>query len=292
MWQLPFFKSPRERRRDEIRREPFPDEWLGWLHQHMAHYALLSDEETARLRDDLRFFIAEKRWEGGAGSDVTDEMKVTVAAQACLLLLGMDDRRREELFPNVETIIVYPSGYRAERRRRGAGYVETVETEDLLGEAWGGDWPVVLSWDSVRRGGEDNHDGHNLVLHEFAHKLDMIDGGADGVPRLSNAEEYETWARVMSDAYRRLRMAVWEGHDHVLYEYGAEDEAEFFAVATEAFFEKPVQMLEHEPELYGALKGYYRQDTATRVEAWQERQWADERAAQTEAKEPEAAEEA
>jgi MtfA peptidase len=195
-------------------------------------------------------------------------MKVTIAAQACLLLLGMDERRRTELFPNVETVIVYPSGYRA-RRRQSNGIVESVEVEEMLGEAWSGDWPVVLSWDSVRRGGEDNHDGHNLVLHEFAHKLDMIHGGADGVPRLSTAAEYEEWAQVMSAAYRRLQYAVWENRDSVLSAYGAGNEAEFFAVATEAFFEKPLQMETDEPALYAALMGYYGQDTAARLRAAQ-----------------------
>jgi MtfA peptidase len=278
MLNLPFLKNPRERRRDEIRREPFPDDWWEHLTAHVAHYACLDEAEARRLRDDLRFFMAEKRWEGGARSEVTDEMRVVIAAQACLLLLGWDDaRRRGELFPNVETIIVYPSGYRARRTRR-AGAVEMVETEHLLGEAWEGDWPLVLAWDGVRRGGEDNRDGHNLVQHEFAHKLDMIHGGADGVPRLSGAAEYEQWARVMSDAYRRLRFAVWEGRDSVLDEYGAESEPEFFAVATEAFFEKPLQMEEREPDLYAALKGYYEQDTAARVRAWRAREWAERQA--------------
>jgi Mlc titration factor MtfA (ptsG expression regulator) len=278
MLNLPsFLKSPRERRREEIRRQPFPEAWLAYLDDHVAHYALLDEAEAARLRDDLRFFIAEKRWEGGAGSEVSEEMQVTIAAQACLLLVGWEDaRRRGDLFPNVETIIVYPSGYRARRQRR-SGVVETVEMESMLGEAWEGNWPVVLAWDGVRSGGEDNHDGHNLVLHEFAHKLDMIHGGADGVPRLSSAAEYEEWARVMSEAFRRLRFYVWEGRESVLDGYGAENEAEFFAVATEAFFEKPIQMEEYEPDLYTALKGYYQQDIAARARTWHEREWAERR---------------
>lgn len=255
----------RDRRRAALIVEPFPPLWETYLNEHVAHYRYLSDEEAARLRDDLRIFVAEKTWEGAGGSEVTDEMRVTVAAQACLLLLGWDDAHRAELFPNAPTVIVYPAGFRASRKRR-QGFLEGEEQSDLLGEAWEGDWPVVLAWDSVRAGGEDAEDGENLVLHEFAHKLDMENGTADGVPRLHTPGAYDMWTTAFASAYQALRNDAQRGHHSLLSSYGATNEAEFFAVATEAFFERAVQMREQMPALYDVMRTYYQQDTAARLE--------------------------
>ncbi len=127
-----------------------------------------------------------------------------------------------------------------------------------------------MSWDDARDGSEDPEDGHNVILHEFAHKLDMLEGGADGVPPLSEGDAaYDTWAQVMSQEFRTLRRAAWHGQDSVMDGYGGENEAEFFAVATETFFEKPHQLLAEHPELYDVLRSYYQQDTASRWEKWQ-----------------------
>ena len=264
------FIPVRELKRRALLAEPFPDDWVSVLNDDVAHYAYLNDEEKARLHDDLRCFVEEKTWEaGGDASDhaLTDEMKVAIAAQACLLLLGWDDARRADLFPNVSTIIVYPSGYRATDKQT-LGIVQTEESTGRLGEAWNGSLPVVLSWQSAREGGQNAVDGHNVVLHEFAHKLDMQSGGtANGVPHLPDSDAYDAWAEALSVEYEALQHDAEKNHKSFLDHYGATNEAEFFAVATEAFFEKPVKMRDQHAALYQAFMGFYEQDTAARVEA-------------------------
>lgn len=251
--------------RAALRAAPFPEEWRDFLRRHVAQYDWLNPAEQKRLQDDLRIFVAEKQWEGARGFVVSDEVKVVIAAQVCFLLLGWAE---PHYFPNVSTIIVYPAGFQAKTRRR-EGYLETEKQHNVLGEAWSGNLPVIVSWDDARSGGEDPEDGHNVLLHEFAHKLDMLEGGADGVPPLRGGDaDYDDWARVMSEEFRGLRRTVWEGKDSAMDNYGAENEAEFFAVATETFFEKPHRLCDEHPELYGILKSYYGQDTAARWEEW------------------------
>lgn len=259
----------REMRRREWRNEPFPDEWRSYLAANVGHYAYLSETEAARLHDDLRVFMAEKEWEGYGGLTLTDEIKVSVSAQACLLLLGFE---RHDYFPNVRSIVVYPASYHAAKTRDREGNLVTDYSQSRAGEAWGSDFPVVLSWEDTHEGGADAHDGYNLVLHEFAHKLDMVDGGADGVPRLRDAAQYETWAAVMSREFALLRREIEKGNETLLRDYGAQDEAEFFAVATEAFFEKSQQMRHERPSLYAVLKEYFGQDPASRVAAARRRE--------------------
>ncbi len=161
-----------KRRRRQILATPFPDAWLEHLQKNVAVYRLLTEAEQAKLRDDLRIFMAEKEWEGCGGLVLTDEMKVTVAAQACLLLLGVE----HDYFRFVKTILLYPSAYRAPEGEMGpAGIVQ--EGLGRAGEAWHRG-PVVLAWDSVVAGGQNHRDGHNVVLHEFAHQLDFLDGAS------------------------------------------------------------------------------------------------------------------
>jgi MtfA peptidase len=252
----------RERRRARLRQAPIPEDWLEYLERGVPHYASLTEREQAALRDDLRIFIAEKHWEGCDGLVLTDEMRVTIAGQACLLTLALP----HDHYPNVLSVYIYPEGYRAKTRRRGPAGVVTEETVDRLGEAWEAG-PVVLSWSDSMAGGEDEEDGHNVVIHEFAHKLDMLNGRADGVPRLHAKADYDRWAETMEREYRRLRSRRFAPYPRVLDEYGAEHPAEFFAVATEAFFERPVALRDHHAELYEVLRDYYRQDPAARIEA-------------------------
>ena len=199
-------------------------------------------------------------FEGCGGLELTDEIKVTIAAQACLLLL----HRETDYYPRLITILVYPHAYVAKSVEPiGGGVVLEGETA-RLGEAWK-DGVVVLSWDDVRQGASDLHDGHNVVLHEFAHQLDQQDGSADGAPILEHRSQYVTWARVLSDEYEQLRRDTEQGRKDVLDEYGATNPAEFFAVATECFFEKPIPLRRKHPQLYEELKAYYRQDPASLV---------------------------
>jgi Mlc titration factor MtfA (ptsG expression regulator) len=244
------------RRRERILAGPFPPDWLDYLRKNVPVYDLLPAADQTRLRDDLRVFIAEKTWEGCGGQAITDEVKVTVAAQACLLLLGVE----HDYFGQVQTILVYPSAYQSPDGDVGPDGV-VHQGIGRLGEAWHGG-PVILGWDAVRSGGRNRGDGGNVVLHEFAHQLDFLDGLADGTPPLKTAEEYRRWQRVMTAEYDRLRQESGQGKATLLGEYGATDPAEFFAVATEFFFAKPVPMQRRHPELYDVLRDYFCQDPA------------------------------
>jgi Mlc titration factor MtfA (ptsG expression regulator) len=255
------FSWLKRRRREKALAEPFPAEWLRFLHENVALYDYLTEAEQAMLRDELRVFIAEKRWEGCGGLQITDEMKVTIAAQACLLVLAMEE---EDYFALVKSILVYPSGYRGPSERDGAtGFVFDDPRE---GEAWYRG-PVVLSWAEVQKEGRDPTQGKNLVFHEFAHQLDMLDGEVDGTPPLPDARQARKWRRVMTAEYEQLIDDSEHGEASLLDEYGAKDEGEFFAVATECFFTRPVEMQQQHPSLYQLLQGYYRQDPAARFRA-------------------------
>ena len=252
------FSWLRRRRWRRLLSTPFPSDWLPYLQSNVAHYGLLGEAEQAKLRDDLRILIADKTWEGCGGLTVTDEIKVTIAAQASLLLLGME----HDYFSRVRSILVYPAGYRSPEGVIGPDGVVR-EGVGRLGEAWYRG-PVILGWDEVRLGGQDHRDGRNLVLHEFAHQLDFRDGWIDGTPPLKNRARYKQWQEVMTAEYSRLVEESERGKPKVLDEYGATNPAEFFAVATECFFEKPVQMQRRHPKLYEVLRNYFGQDPANR----------------------------
>ncbi len=250
-----------ERRRHALLAEPFPSAWLDVLQRDTPFYLRLTSEERSHLHDLLRIFIAEKNWEGCGGLTLTDEIKVEIASQACLLILNLD----REIYPNVESILVYPAAFVAKQQSLGPDGVMHEAPGGLLGEAWL-TGPVIISWADTRDGGLNATDGRNVVYHEFAHKLDMRDGSADGVPPLADDAQYETWARVMSSEYADLVHKVAHGQHSLLDAYGAVNAAEFFAVATECFFEKSVRMRETHPDLYAVLSGFYRQNPAARIE--------------------------
>jgi Mlc titration factor MtfA (ptsG expression regulator) len=249
----------RRRRRRKIVAEPFPDGWLSHLRRNVAHYEFLSPQEQAKLRDDLRVFVAEKHWEGCGGLRMTDEIKVTVAAQACLLVLAI----AHNYFERVLSILVYPHGYAAPGVAGGPGGVVREMTSARLGEAhYRG--PVVLSWAEVLADGRHPSGGKNLVFHEFAHQLDMLDGLIDGTPPLETPGQYRRWREVMTAEYQALRRASEHGRATLLDQYGTTNEAEFFAVATECFFDKPTLLAHRHPRLYEVLRDYYHQDPAAR----------------------------
>jgi MtfA peptidase len=251
-----------KQRRRKLLEAPFPADWESMIRGNMAHYSLLDDDERQRLRGLVQVFIAEKSWEGCGGLDLTDEIRATISAQACLLILNI----LHNYYENVETIIIYPS--EVVLPERPIGFFETVleplEPEvPISGQAFQ-QGPVILTWDMVLQGGRQNGAGHNVVYHEFAHKLDMQDGTADGTPRLRDRAEYRDWVKTCSREYLRLLKDVEKGKRTFLDEYGATDEAEFFAVATEQFFDQPLQLLKSAPELYRVLKDFYGQDPAKR----------------------------
>jgi hypothetical protein len=249
------FSWLRNRRRRKLLAKPMPDAWLGYLRANMAWHNLLGATDQSRLHDILRIMAAERNWEGCGGLSISDEIKVTVSGQAALLLLGLTDH---DYFSRVSSILVYPSGYRAPADRDGDGH------EGRLGEAWYRG-PVILAWDAVLAGGRDRDAGRNLVLHEFAHQLDFLDGYADGTPPLRDDDQRKRWHNVMTAEYQRLIRESEHGRPMVLDEYGTRNPAEFFAVATECFFGRAVAMSRRHPELYELLKDYYHQDPAQRL---------------------------
>jgi Mlc titration factor MtfA (ptsG expression regulator) len=258
-WLEPIVFWIDDRRRKEILRSPFPKIWLEYLRQNVPHYSLLSDEEKAKLRDAVQIFIAEKRWEGCRGLQVTEEMKVTIAGQASLLTLGM----KKNHFPRVKTILIYPGGFRVPRDRQITDLSIEGGTMPVLGQSWHRG-PVILSWEDIANPRNESGTPENLVIHEFAHQLDMQDGPADGTPSLPSRKLQKKWRRVMHEEYRRLVEEAEEGRVTLLDAYGATDEVEFFAIASECFFEQPMEMKRQHPKLYDVLRSYYRQDPVAR----------------------------
>ena len=248
----------RNRRRAKIRKGLFSSTWVEILRQNLPIYLKLTADDRLELQGHILVFLDEKTFEGCGGLEIDDEIRVTIAAQACLLLL----HREPAYYPTLRTILVYPSSYLAKNP-----YDENSQAH-RLGESWQYG-PVVLAWDSSRQGGRNAFDGCNVVMHEFAHQLEQIDGAADGSPPLGQGEDwverkpmYRSWALVFSREFERLQNRAAKGKKTVIDHYGATNPAEFFATATEAFFEKPRQLKKKRPELYEELRSYYRQNPA------------------------------
>ena len=239
---------------------PLPADHAAILARNVAQYGGMEPGQRARLGRMVQRFLHEKKFVGCAGLDVTDEMRVTIAGQACLLLLGrVDEDGKGIIYPTLDMVLLYPGAFLAPRRQLDASGVVTEERQDLLGESWG-DGRVILSWEHVRRAGNEGGPGHNVVLHEFAHQLDSESGNTNGAPYLGSSERYRRWSEVLSRDYANLRHeAIW-GTRGVLDHYGATNPAEFFAVATESFFEQPHALAASHPALYGEFRKYYRVD--------------------------------
>lgn len=255
-----------KRRRRKLMEAPFPLVWEEILHRNVAPYRLLDEDEKKRLHALIAVFLPEKNWEGCGGLTLTDEIRVTISAMACLLILNLSYSEYE----NVESILVYPSDLVLPERR--LGFFETAleplePAYPVTGQAFE-QGPLILVWDAVLESIRYAGSGYNVVYHEFAHKLDMQDGVADGTPRLADRKDYSNWIKTCEREYKQLLKDVQKGKRTFLDEYGATDEAEFFAVATEHFFDQPLPMKKLLPELYRILKEYYRQDPAEREEKY------------------------
>ena len=246
------FSWLKRRRREQIMATPFAEAWLEYLHANVRQYRLLEPQEQVRLRQRVQVFVAEKTWVGCGGLTIDDEMKVTIAAQACLLVLGIE---YEYHYDQIQSVLVYPGTYLHPPGIRD-GF--THEGYPVYGESWHRG-PIILSWKNTK--GLADEDGGNLVFHEFAHHLDDLDGDMDGTPPLEHGQE-RRWDRVVDEEYHRLVRASRLGRATLLNQYGASSRAEFFAVATECFFERPVALRERHPELYDILRDFYRQDPA------------------------------
>ena len=240
----------RNARRRQALQQPFPDSWIDILDKNLPPYKNLPQVFRSRLHDRIQIFLLEKSFEGCDGLIVTDEIKVTIAAQACMLLLN----RKKDRYTKLRTILVYPSTYVA---GKDGLFVKHSNRSVRLGESWD-HGVVVLAWDSVKQGATNFKDGRNVAVHEFAHQLDQADGVADGAPILDNRSAYASWAKVFSQEFLQLQKKKKKRKRSVFNKYGATHPAEFFAVVTEAFFEKPKQFQKKHPELYGELTDYYK----------------------------------
>jgi len=245
----------KNRRRKKISTQPFPPDWLPIVEKNIPRFQALPAEDRRELLKDILIFLAEKNFEGCGGLSLTDEIRVTIAAQACLLLL----HRKNDDYPRLQSILVYPHAYRVDGKKVSSGGFIREGPEIRAGESWSRG-AVVLSWDDVKKSASDLRDGHNVVLHEFAHQLDQEDGAADGIPVLGERSRYTAWARVLGREYRELVSEIEKGHRTDIDPYGALSPAEFFAVVTECFFEKPAALRRRHPELYRQLRLFYRQD--------------------------------
>lgn len=218
------------------------------LAENFPAFARLPVALREELEGLMHVFMAEKSFEACGGLDeVTLHMRQVIAAEACLLLVN----RKHDFYRKLRSILLYPSAYKARNEHGG---------EDIrLGESWTSG-SIVLAWDSVVAGGRNEEDGSNVTVHEFAHQLDQADGAGDGVPELSGSHSYRDWARVFSKAFEKFQRKVEKGRRTVIDPYGATNPAEFFAVATETFYEKPKQLQEKYPDVYQQLKVYYNVD--------------------------------
>jgi len=245
----------KSKRRKKLREEEVPSQWVDYLTLRIPLYTRLPKELRAQLHGLINVFLNEIEFIGCGGQEITDEIRVTVAGQACMLLLNRETSYYDEL----KTIYIYPHTYIQSGSKSRNGSVVTEETVACEGEAWQ-NGPVVLTWDNVLHGASDAKDGHNVVLHEFAHKLDQESGAGNGTPILEQSTQYLAWGRTFSDEFNELCEKTSRHKRSVMNSYGATNEAEFFAVATETFFEKPKQLRKKHQELYDILKEYYKLD--------------------------------
>jgi Mlc titration factor MtfA (ptsG expression regulator) len=245
-WGTLRFLRARQRRR--AARMPLSDAQKRILNENIPLYQRLPGDLKKRLERHIQTFLFEKRFHGLQGVEIDDEIRLTVAGTACMLLLGRDDLE----FAGFTTILIYPSTFVSEQRVQ-EGLLEQVGQPARLGESWKRG-PLVLAWDSARHGAGDIKDGHNVILHEFAHKLDEVDGALDGAPILEQNSQYVSWARAMQPAFDELQRHAARKVETVMDHYGATNPAEFFAVLVETFYEKPRQLNKHHPELYAEMQ--------------------------------------
>lgn len=246
------FETKRHRIRRETFEAGFRDEWRTMCRARFSWWNRLDSERRDRLELLALDLVATKKWEAARGFALTDEMMVVIAVQAALLILELP----ADSFRNVQAIIVHPTTVVMTGEHSQVDGVVSDEPVPILGEA-NFNGPVLVAWDQVDSESRHVGHGHNVVFHEFAHKLDMLDGTTDGTPPLATAEQFEHWVEVCTRTYHQVEA----GHGgHSLPSYAGVNPAEFFAVATESFFSGPHRLKREHPELYGVLQDFYRQD--------------------------------
>ena len=246
----------RKRFRQKLKAKDFNLEWVLILQKNMTLYQKLPDELKSRLHGLINVFLHEKTFSGYNGLQINDEIRVTIAAQACILLLNRDD----DFYPTLYNIFVYPGAFKS-MQTTSDGVVNTLKETVRTGESWHRG-QVVLSWKHSKQGAQNEKDGQNVVYHEFAHQLDNDDGRIDGTPVLNSAEDYKSWTKVFSEEYTQLRDEIAAHKKTLIDGYGAVSEGEFFAVVTELFFERPILFKKEHLELYKELEKFYRLNPA------------------------------
>jgi Mlc titration factor MtfA (ptsG expression regulator) len=250
------FRFFKQQRRKRLRNRPFPEEWVNAIRRNVRFFDRLVPADRQELLGHIQVFLDEKRFEGCGGLDLDDEIRLTIAAQACLLLL----HRKADYYPRLITILVYPSTYLVNEHRPVDENIWQEQRAARLGETAREMGSMVLAWDAAKSGAIDPSDGRNVVFHEFAHQLDYENYAADGVPGLATRDQQASWGTVMRVEFASLRAADATGIPTLLDNYGATSPAEFFAVTTEAFFERPIALQQRHPALYTEFSRYFRQD--------------------------------
>ncbi|MBT1444889.1 zinc-dependent peptidase [Shewanella sp. JM162201] len=245
------------KRRQALSAITFPAPWRAILKRRVAAYGRLPDHLQQELRRKILIFLGEKQFIGCNGFVITDEVRLTIAAQACLLLLN----RQTDFYPDLRQILVYPNAFYVERSEKDAAGVVWERHALLAGESWS-QGQVLLSWHDIEEDCAHPHDGYNVILHEFAHQLDQEDGQIDGAPALPSKERYQRWSRIMQQEYDALCTAAARGDATLFDYYGATEPAEFFAVITEVFFTRANDFSQQHHALYQELAAYYRLDPA------------------------------
>ncbi len=249
---LGYFKK---KRRHRLRETLLTESQLAIVRRNVPYWKHLPEENRTELQGLIQVFLAEKSFEGCGGLETTEEIRLTIAGLACLLLL----RRETDFFPGLQSILVYPTTFVTDWAEYDEDGLVTEEERELHGESWS-QGSLVLSWEDIREDIARAGDGFNVVLHEFAHQLDDESGDSDGAPLLPDPEMYDRWSEVFGREFAKLGEDLSRRRRTLFDAYAADNPAEFFAVATETFFERPGRLLARHPDLYKLLRLYYRQD--------------------------------
>jgi len=250
------FKKWQRRR---LSKQPLSEQQLTILSRNVPYYRLLPPDRQSKLQGLTNIFLTEKTFEGCAGLTITEEIKVTVAAQACILLLGIEDL--SSFYEGLRSILIYPKSYVAKVKNTRDSFFVEEGFQRRHGEAWARGH-VVLAWDEVQKGASDIHDGQNLVFHEFAHQLDYDYGATSEIKSGDNESHFLSWGLIIGNEYNKLLEAIKQNQQTLIDEYGATNLAEFFAVVTEYFFEQPQALKQKHPDLYKQLVKFYHQNPA------------------------------
>ncbi len=247
----------KKRRRQNLMKRPFPDQWQSILHRNVPYVQQLPPGLQTKLQGLIQIFLNEKTFEGCAELEITDEIRLTIAAQASILMLGIEDL--SSFYEELRSILVYPEPYVARVKEQHNSFFVEEGFEQRHGEAWSAG-NIVLAWDEIKKGASDIQDGENLVFHEFAHQIDYEYGATDQVQEEYGNSHFLSWARVIGSEYQKFLQSLEQNQQTIIDTYGATNLAEFFAVSTECFFEKPQELKSSYPDLYEQLKQFYQQD--------------------------------